>query len=261
MNRSVVVRSVAFSLVLIIHSSASVTGAEVVILQSGFDEQNSVAWGYGQLDLGLTYATTGAANLGFANAFTAADFAAAQAGPSAFTKAPLTIGNFPVYAPSLFAPYPLAQWVNYVPDLLGARTMLYAMPFQLTTANISSATLSVKWSVDDALGDPVSDGPNPVGVYLNGQPVPAGISGGTFAPASLSTASDPNVGPLLQTGQNWIYFYQRDINAGSSGLMFGATITVVPEPATLSAMLLAAGGLLAAGRTRRVHQKRKAMPC
>ena len=100
MNPSLVVRRVAFALVSIILSSAAVTAAEVVLLQSGFDEQNSIPWGYGQLDIGLTYATTGAANLGFANAFTAADFVAAQAGPSAFTKAPLTIGNFPVYAPS-----------------------------------------------------------------------------------------------------------------------------------------------------------------
>jgi hypothetical protein len=210
--------------------------AEVVVLQSGFDEQNAVPWNYGQPDVGLTYITTGTANLGFANTFTAADFAAAQAGPDAYTKAPLVIGNFQVYVPSLFAPYPLAQWVNIVPDLLVARTMLYAMPFQLSTTNVTSGSLSMKWAVDDYLGDPLSTDPNPVGVYINGQPVPAAISGGTFT--INTTATDPNIGPLLQTGQNWIYFYQRDINAGASGLMFGATITVAPEPATLTMLFI-----------------------
>src|SRR5450755_1384592 len=223
MNSSIVIRIAAFLLASASLSLGSVALAEVVVLQSGFDEQNSVPWGYGQLDVGLTYITTGTANSGFANSFTASDFAAAQAGPSAYTKAPLTQGNFPIYVPSLFAPYPSAQWVNIVTNPLVARTMLYAMPFQLTTTNITSGSLSLKWAVDDSLGDPASSGPNPVGVYLNGQPVPTAISGGGFG--FNSTAFDPNIGPLLQTGQNWIYFYQRDINAGASGLMFGATIT------------------------------------
>jgi hypothetical protein len=116
--------------------------------------------------------------------------------------------------------------------------MLYATPFQLTTTNITTANLSMKWAVDDFLGDPASSGPNPVGVYLNGQPVPSAITGGSFG--FISTASDPNIGPLLQTGQNWIYFYQRDFSGGASGLLFGVTITVVPEPATRNLALIAA---------------------
>jgi hypothetical protein len=244
MNSSIAVRIAAFLLVTASLSLASIARAEVVVLQSGFDEQNSIPWSYGQPDVGLTYITTGTAGFGFANTFTAADFAAAQAGPNAFTKAPLTQGSFQVYVPSLFAPYPLAQWVNIVSDPLVARSMLYAMPFQLTTTNIISGSLSLKWAVDDFLGDPVASDPNPIGVYLNGQPVPTAISGGDKM--LLSTALDSNIGPLLQTGQNWIYFYQRDAGAtsgpGASGLMFGATITVVPEPATLVLLIFTAAG-------------------
>src|SRR5262245_57409890 len=170
MNSTTVAHLATFLLAATSLSLRSVTCAEVVVLQSGFDEQNSVPWNYGQLDVGLTYITTGTSNFGFANTFTASDFAAAQAGPNAYTKAPLTQGNFQIYVPSLFAPYPLAQWVNIVSDPLVARTMLYAMPFQLTTTNITSGSLSMKWAVDDWLGDPASSDPNPVGVYLNGQP-------------------------------------------------------------------------------------------
>ena len=249
MNSSTVVSLAPFLLATVSLSITSLARAEVVVLQSGFDEQNSVPWNYGQPDVGLTYITNGAAGFGFANTFTAADFAAAQSGPSAYTKAPLTQGNFQVYVPSLFAPYPLAQWVNIVSDPLVARSMLYAMPFQLTTTNITSGSLSLKWAVDDFLGDPLASDPNPIGVYINGQPVPTAISGGDKM--LLSTALDSNIGPLLQTGQNWIYFYQRDAGAtsgpGASGLMFGATITVLPEPTTLMVMALA----VVAGSPRR----------
>jgi hypothetical protein len=247
MNSSLVVRAALLLAVgrLVLLSSAI---AEVVVLQSGFDEQNSVPWSYGQLDTGLTYITTGTSNIPFANAFTSADFAAAQAGPIAYTKAPLVQNNFPVYVPSLFAPYPLAQWVNYVPTPLGAQSLLYAMPFQLTTTNITTANLSMKWAVDDFLGDPASSGPNPVGVYLNGQPVPAAITGGSFG--FISTASDSNIGPLLQTGQNWIYFYQRDFSGGASGLMFGVTLTIAPEPTTLALAAIALATVLIAYRSR-----------
>jgi PEP-CTERM motif len=244
MNSSAVVRLAPFLLATVSLSFTSLARAEVVVLQSGFDEQNSVPWNYGQPDVGLTYTTNGAAGLGFANTFAAADFAAAQSGPNAYTKAPLTQGSFQVYVPSLFAPYPLAQWVNIVSDPFVGRSMLYAMPFQLTTTNITSGSLSLKWAVDDFLGDPLASDPNPIGVYLNGQPVPTAISGGDKM--LLSTALDSNIGPLLQTGQNWIYFYQRDAGAtsgpGASGLMFGATITVVPEPATLVLLMCAAAG-------------------
>jgi hypothetical protein len=236
--------------------AAAAAHAEVVVLQSGFDEQNAVPWSVGDPDPGLTYITTGSASIGFASPFTAVDFAAAQAGPAAITKAALAQGNFPIYVPSLFAAYPGARWVNMVAAPLVPRTLLYAMPFQLATPNITSASLSLNWAVDDWLGDPASTDPNPVGVYLNGQPVPSGISAGTFG--LITTAFDPNIGPLLQTGQNWIYLYQRDLNAGASGLLFGATISVVPEPGT--GALLWLGGLAAWGLKRRGRAAQPAKP-
>lgn len=251
-------RLVCFAAILApwyLYHSSPVSGAEVIVLQSGFDEVNSVPWNVGQPDVGLTYITTGSGVVGFANAFTAADFVAAQSGPSAFTMAALVVGNQQVYIPSLFAPYPQAQWVNIVPNPLVPQTMLYAMPFQVTTANITSASLSVKWAVDDLLGDPAGFGPNPVGVYLNGQPVPSAISGGDKF--LLTTMSDPNVGPLLQTGQNWLYIYQRDNGGGASGVMFGATITIVPEPASLLVALVLAGGAFGAHRSRNAAGPRR----
>jgi hypothetical protein len=248
MKSFLVVRVAAVVVLLLSPWRVAFAASEVIVLQSGFDEQNNVAWGYGQLDVGLTYVTTGSANLGFANPFTAADFAAAQSGPSAITKPPLSQGNFQIYVPSLFAPYPSAQWVNPVLDPLVALTTLYALPFQVASTSIPGASLSMKWAVDDWLGDPDSSDPNPIGVYLNGQPVPAAISGGTFA--LNTTAFDPNVGPLLVTGTNWLYLYQRDINAGASGLLFGATITIIPEPTSAGIACGLVCGILALLRRR-----------
>lgn len=231
--------------------AAPVSGAETIVLQSGFDEQNSVSWSPGQFDAGLTYLTTGTSASPFGSAFSAADFLAAQNGKTAYTIAPLVQNNFQIYAPSLFAPYPLAQWINTGPTALTPYTTLYALPFQVATTNITSAALSMKWAVDDSLGDATSSGPNPVGVYLNGTAVPSAISGGDLK--LLTTAFDPNIGPLLQTGQNWLYIYDRELGGpGAAGVMFGATITVVPEPA--AAALAGIGMLLFAGIARRRRQ-------
>ena len=232
-------------------ATGPVFAVETIVLQSGFDEQNSVSWSPGQLDVGLTYLTTGTSASSFGSAFSAADFLAAQGGKTAYAIAPLVQNNFQIYAPSLFAPYPLAQWVNTGPTALTPYTTLYAMPFQVTTANISSASLSMKWAVDDSLGDATSSGPNPVGVYLNGTAVPAAISGGDLK--LLTTAFDPNIGPLLQTGQNWLYVYDRELGGpGAAGVMFGATITVVPEPS--GAALAGLGMLAVAAFVRRRRQ-------
>lgn len=239
MNASPAVRLV-LGLGLLTCCANATHAAEVVVLQSGFDEVNALPWNFGQQDPGLTYLTLGSGVLGFASPFTTTDFAAAQSGPAAYTMAHLFLNNQDVYIPSLFAPYPLARWVNIVANPLVPQTMLYAMPFQLTTTNITGASLSMKWAIDDWLGDPLSTDPNPVGVYLNGQPVPAAIAGGDKK--ILTTAADPNIGPLLQTGTNWLYLYQRDNGGGASGLMFGVTITVLPEPTTFClAMMLMVG--------------------
>jgi uncharacterized protein (TIGR03437 family) len=165
----------------------------------------------------------------FNHTFASGDFAIAQTGPAAFIVSPnpLWISGLPSD--------PSAQWIGTDPSagVSYGNTALYAIPFQITSG-FSSATLTINYAVDDAIGDSVIDsGPN-TGVYLNGSPA----CGGAFAIgfSQQNSASCGNVGSLLHVGTNWLYIEDGNNAAAGvaqnpAGLLFSATITTVTTPA------------------------------
>ncbi|MBX3365351.1 MAG: hypothetical protein KF866_11385 [Phycisphaeraceae bacterium] len=182
-----------------------------------------------------------------ATAFTPAQFAAAQSGPFARVITPVS-GPWIATLPA----DPLARWINPSffatgPFFLGTpASALYAVPFNVTTTGITSATLTLHWACDDTLGGLLAGAgdPNQMGVYINGVPVP--IAGGSFS--SQSSVFNVNVTGLVNTGANTMYLYQRDIGVSVSGLIFSATYNILPAPG--AAGLLGLGGLCAVRRRR-----------
>ncbi|MFY9342084.1 MAG: hypothetical protein WAT39_06330 [Planctomycetota bacterium] len=147
-------------------------------------------------------------------AFTAADFTAACGGAPAAEVPP-----YPVWCQSLNAD-PLAKWIGI--DSAGtARSTLFCQPFQIPACGVQSASLKFSFCVDDYIGDPFN-GPNPIGVFLNGQPV-AGFGG--LGPQVTWTST--TIAPLLVGGQNRLQVYVRDNGAGITGVMYSATICYV----------------------------------
>jgi hypothetical protein len=183
-----------------------------------------------------------------ASPFTAADFAGAAGGPAA-----TVINAHPAWTPGLSDP--AARWINWQADLTynsdgtvsgtgygSPGSALYAVPFMVTTpGGALSATMTLELAVDDALGDWFVAGPNPDGMYLNG--VTTGYQGGNYATPTFSSHTF-----TVNTGLNHLYFYQRDLGVLVSGMIFSATITVVPAPG--AAAVLGIGGLMATRRRR-----------
>lgn len=162
-------------------------------------------------------------------AFAAADFAATAAGPAAVVVDPGP------WMGGAVAPLsdPLARWINF--GMTGSNgapgSALYAVPFWVNTTSITSATITFEGGADECLGDwwPGSGGggPNPDGVYINGAGLGYMYQGFNFAFATTHTQS---ITGMVNPGQNYLYFYQRDLTGGLSGIIFSATITVVPAP-------------------------------
>ena len=180
-------------------------------------------------------------------AFTAADFAATAAGPAAVVVDPGP------WMGGAVAPLtdPLARWINFgMTGSFGAPgSALYAVPFWVNTSTITGATITFEGGADECLGDwwtgAGGGGPNPDGVYINGVGLGYMYQGFNFAFATTHTQS---ITALVNPGLNHLYFYQRDLTSGLSGIIFSATIEVVPAPG--AATLLAIAGLAAARRRR-----------
>ncbi|MCW5769029.1 MAG: hypothetical protein KIT19_10120 [Phycisphaeraceae bacterium] len=182
-----------------------------------------------------------------ASAFTASDFAATASGPAAVVVDPGP------WMGGAVAPLtdPLARWINFgMTGINGAPgSALYAVPFWVNTTTITSATITFEGGADEILGDwwPGfgGGGPNPDGVYINGVGLGYMYQGFNFAFATTHTQS---ITTLVNPGLNHLYFYQRDLTSGLSGIIFSATIEVVPAPGSTGLLALAG---LAAGRRRR----------
>jgi len=173
--------------------------------------------------------------------FTAADFANAQAGPSA-----TVLSLIPSYIPSL--PHgPNAVWIgtNVTAGIAAGDTALYAASFTLPSG-VSSASLTLYYAVDNGLGHT-----NP-GIYVNGTALPNSTvpssscvaTGCAFLQEQIYT--DANIAPLLVSGTNWIYFDAVNLG-GPGGLIFSAVITYgasTGTPVAITNIIAGGGGLV-----------------
>lgn len=146
----------------------------------------------------------------FTGPFTAADFAAAQAGPAATIVANIA-GGWPASIPTA----PLAQWIDAVPA--GAQG-LFAVDFDVN-APFQNARLTIEFAVDDFLGTSTEPG-----LYLNGQPITGSEGIGTYFRVDRYAF---DVGPLLTQGTNTLYLFGNN-TGGAGGLMFEASIELDP---------------------------------
>jgi hypothetical protein len=205
-------RFVVFSALVVtfLFGSAAVSGAAVIVLRSGSVAPTAI-------DPNITFLVepSNACNTPFAALFTAADFAAADAGPNAWS-----LPAHPAWAPNLWCD-PQTNWIATAPGWPPV-SALYSVPFNVPLPSpccIQHATLDFCWMSDDGLGDPAGDGPNALGVYLNGAGL--GIAGGNFTSAQRVII---DITALLHCGQNHLYVYNRDRGCGISGANFSATI-------------------------------------
>jgi hypothetical protein len=216
------------SAVMVVLALCAAGRAEVITVRSGNGD-------VGQLD-SQVHMLVGPPDSAFPDAFTPADFAAADAGPAA----PI-IANHPAWAAQL-AGDSLSKWIATNPS--GASegsTALYAINFVLTDP-FTTATLDLNFFVDNVLGS----GPNE-GVYLNGTAISGDSTGGTYGGREEFSLSRDDVASLLVRGTNTLYIDQTD-QGGPAGLLFRATITTSPEPTSLGLLGL---GVLAILRRRR----------
>jgi hypothetical protein len=158
--------------------------------------------------------------------FTAADFAAADAGPPAWSVTPPNDWTASLQCD------PAANWIS-IDQNRKPRSALYSIPFTVGVQDpccIQSARMYFCWMADDLLGDSGSfPGPNPLGVYLNGIGLP--IAGGGY---TVEQGIIVDITSLLRCGENRLYVYDRDAGCGIAGAIFTAQIdyTECVTPAT-----------------------------
>ena len=165
---SLAIRWVGAAWVAILLINTASMRAETVALQSG---NGAIGGTDSQISMLL-----GPADSAFSVAFTPADFAAAQTGPAASI-----IANHPNWMATLPS-NANARWISTGPGGAGeGGTAIYAIDFTLAQP-AASATLDLRFAVDNSLGG----FPNQ-GVYLNG----TAISGDSTAAGFTSELTIP----------------------------------------------------------------------
>jgi hypothetical protein len=249
---TIIARTSALALALALALAAPLASAEVITLRSG--QVGGLPGIATQLDDTVTFGNTVNSGPLSASPFTAADFNASSANPA------IVINPYYSWVSGLTFDSQ-ARWIgtglyntgdpSLPPDMGAPSSALYRAPFTVTTAGITSATISIAWACDDSLGDQVFGGPNPFGAYLrdsSGNVTPLSlVSGGGYG--IESQVLNLNITGAVSTGANELFLYQRDQGFGIAGLIFGAEMRIVPAPGTITA----AGfiGLIAARRRRR----------
>lgn len=215
-------------------AGASVNAAETIDFQSG----NGTI---GSTDSKITYFTSGDGAIG---PFSAADFTAAQTGTAAHI-----VTHYPAWIAGLAAA-PTAQWIaTSAAD--AAQSALYAYSFTVTSAAVTSASISLNYAVDNQLGQPGS--PGVAGLYLNGVALPGSNGIGDFL--AQYSYTDSNITALVHPGVNTLYFYQYDVGVVAGSIFAGSiVIDAVPEPGTYSLFI---GGLGCLAAMAGVHRRRR----
>ncbi|MBI5853303.1 MAG: hypothetical protein HZB39_20025 [Planctomycetes bacterium] len=149
-------------------------------------------------------------------AFTPASFTAAAASTFALSQV------FPLpgfWLPSLTGD-PQAKWMGITALGIG-QSFLLSHPFVLDGCVFANASITIDIAVASQAGDVGAGGPNPIGVYLNGNAL-VGFSGGGSAFASTWTAS--NIGAFLLPGCNTLEIYVRNTDYQHSGVIYSANL-------------------------------------
>ncbi len=152
----------------------------------------------------------------FSVPFTPIDYASALAGPPAEILTQLN----GAWTPTLVAD-PLAQWVSDSQSgAWSGSTNLYAIPFVVSSAVVSSATLDFHFLCDNWVGEYYANINE--GLHLNGSSV-AGTIGGNYA-NETNWYSIPVTG-LVNPGPNVLYVLSSDVG-GPGGIVFSATLRI-----------------------------------
>lgn len=149
--------------------------------------------------------------------FGPADFSAAASGVPLVEVTPKP---GPWLNPNAFSD-PSAKWIG-ITSTGASGGFLLSHAFVLDGCAFDNACIEFHYAADDQLGDPINNGPNQIGVYLNGNPVPGFSGGGGFG--AETTWSTAGIGSLLRPGCNRLEVYVRDIGYSISGVMYWARI-------------------------------------
>jgi len=200
---------------------------EVITFRSG-----DTAGAAGTPDPNVTV-LAGPAGTGF-TALTAIDFAAAQITPAVIAPP----NNY--WIKTLTADHD-ARWITTGIGGTNEPSGLYAIHF--FNPGFPEATLNLFYMVDDHLGALNGGNVLTASLYLNGEPLTATNGDVAGTGDYLQQHELQFDGLTLLPGENWLYFNATNI-IGLSGIIFSGTLTLVPEPTSLSLLGIGAVGLL-----------------
>ena len=121
---------------------------------------------------------------------------------------------------------PDAKWIST--DFLGGQnygaSALFAVSFEVPSVTLVNATLDVWLAVDNWLGGIGNDG-----LFVNGVAIPGSIYNEQGAHLQEHAFLNLDITALIHPGTNTLYLYEYDFGL-VAGLIFGAQVTLVPEP-------------------------------